>query len=61
MERIDREQLSEIILAAPAWARIGLTVRDERLREQAADTLAVTIIERLDHDPVDANQFVLPF
>lgn len=61
MERIGRDQLSDIILAAPAWARIGLTVRDERLRERAADTLAATIIERLGCDPVDMNQLTLPF
>lgn len=61
MERIEREQLSEIILAAPAWARIGLTVRDERLRERAADTLAAAIIERLERDPVNVNQLALPF
>lgn len=58
MERIDRDRLADILLNAPAWARVGLTVRDARMRERAADALAATIVERLtkpiavDHDPL---------
>lgn len=58
MERIDRARLADILLNAPAWARVGLTVRDARMRERAADALAATIVERLtmpmavDHDPL---------
>jgi hypothetical protein len=49
-----------VILAAPAWARIGLTVRDPRLRERAAETLARTILEELGDGPTqDANQLPL--
>lgn len=49
-----------VILASPAWARIGLTVRDPRLRERAAETLARTIFEELGDGPVwDANQLSL--
>ena len=49
-----------VILAAPAWARIGLTVRDPRLRERAAETLARTILEELGDAPTqDANQLSL--
>jgi len=51
MERIDPDHLSEIILSAPAWARIGITVRDTRLRERAADALAEEIIERIEQPP----------
>lgn len=46
MERIEPAQLAQIILAAPAWARVGLTVRDVRLRERAAEALAVDLIEQ---------------
>ena len=49
-------------LTAPAWVRLGLTVRDEGLRERAADALAATIIDRLD-EPLqvqDRNQLALP-
>lgn len=53
--------IAPVILAAPAWARIGITVRDPRLRARAAETLARTILEELDRDlPArDANQLSL--
>jgi hypothetical protein len=59
---MDRERLSLILQSAPTWARLGLTVRDARLRERAADALAATIIERLDEPTKveDRNQLVLP-
>jgi hypothetical protein len=61
MERIERQKLSAILLAAPGWARIGLTMPDERMRERAADTLAVTIIEKLEgSSPPDESQLSLP-
>jgi hypothetical protein len=50
-----------VILAAPAWARLGIAVRDPRLRARAAETLARTILEELDDDALvrDANQLSL--
>jgi hypothetical protein len=51
MEQIDSQQLKEAILTAPAWARIGITVRDPRMREKAATELANTIVERLTDYP----------
>lgn len=61
MERIERQALSAILLAAPGWARVGLTMPDERMRERAADTLAATIIEKLEGSPPpDVNQLSLP-
>ena len=58
---MDREALSDIILNSPAWARIGLTMPDARMRERAADTLAATIIERMSpSSEVDENQLSLP-
>jgi len=47
MDRIDLRALAAILIEAPAWAQIGLTMPDQRLRERAADCLAATIIERL--------------
>ena len=47
MERIDPQQLSDAILSAPAWARVGITMRDERMRLKAAAELAQSIVERL--------------
>ncbi|MBN8847440.1 DUF6771 family protein [Sphingomonas sp.] len=49
------------LLAAPGWARVGLTMPDLRLHEHAADTLATTIIEKLRGGGVpDINQLRLP-
>jgi hypothetical protein len=52
-----------VILAAPAWARVGITVRDPRLRARAAEALARTIFEELDDDTParDASQLSLGF
>jgi hypothetical protein len=59
---MERDQIADTILNAPAWARVGLTVRDERLRERAADAVAATIIARLAATPSveDRNQLTLP-
>jgi hypothetical protein len=46
MQRIDPQQLSDAILSAPAWARVGITMRDERMRVKAAAELAQSIVER---------------
>jgi hypothetical protein len=61
MERLSRTRIADILLNAPAWARVGLTMRDDRMRERAADTLAATIVERLDQPPAsDVDQLPLP-
>ncbi|WP_375404489.1 DUF6771 family protein [uncultured Sphingomonas sp.] len=54
--------ISAAINAAPAFARLGLSVRDARLRERATDALACAIAERLEQPPVahDADQMTLP-
>ncbi|MFC7537846.1 DUF6771 family protein [Sphingomonas sp. GCM10030256] len=59
---MDPERLSTILLNAPAWARLGLTVRDSRLRERAADALAATIVQKLGEPVhvVDRDQLALP-
>jgi hypothetical protein len=59
---MDLERLSKILMSAPAWARLGLTVSDPRLRERAADALAAIIAHRLDEPAVcaDRNQLALP-
>lgn len=55
--------ISAAIKSAPAFARLGLSVRDARLRERATDALAVAIAERLERpvEPRDENQMALPF
>lgn len=59
---MDRALLSSILLTAPAWARVGLTMRDAQMRERAADALAATIVARLEEPPAlpDRNQLCLP-
>jgi hypothetical protein len=44
MERVAPDQLAETILSAPAWARVGITAPDERMREEAALELARSIL-----------------
>ncbi len=61
MERLTLPFLSEVILNSPAWARVGLTLRDDRVRLRAADALAATIIQRVNEpDEIDGNQLVFP-
>ena len=61
MDRINPAVIAAALLAAPAWVRIGLTVRDERLRLRAADVLAATIAEQIaERAPVDPDQLILP-
>ena len=61
MEPADTRRVAEILINAPAWARVGLTSRDARLRERAADVLAATIVERIAPPPErDRNQLALP-
>jgi len=62
MERIDPRELCEIILTAPAWARVAITMPDEEMREKGATELALTICERLSDFPAiaDHNQLRLP-
>lgn len=57
MERIDTTRLRAAILHAPGWARVGITMPDERMRERAASALADAIIEELkDGDRFDPRQ-----
>lgn len=61
-QSVELERLSSILQGAPAWIRFGLTVRDDRLRERAADAMAATIIQRL-KEPAktgDRDQLPLP-
>jgi len=62
MERPSTSAIAASVLSAPAWALLGLTVRDPRLRERAADTLAARIAADLDGgaDADDPRQIALP-
>ena len=52
MERVAEAQLAETILSAPAWARVGITAPDDRIRVEAALELARSILgEEYRDDP----------
>lgn len=59
---LEPRTVADILLAAPAWAQLGLTMPDQRLRERAAEELACVIVERVGHPLpiVDVDQFALP-
>ncbi|WP_404337804.1 DUF6771 family protein [Sphingomonas sp. MMS12-HWE2-04] len=51
MERVATSSaLTAAILAAPAWAHLGLAVRDPRLRQRAAREVAESVLDRLQND-----------
>ena len=49
------------IAESPGWVRVGLTFGNQRLREEALEALAVTVVERLENPPpaYDADQLPL--
>lgn len=61
MERIDPEQIADALLAAPGWARLGLTEPEEHLRRQSARELAMAVVGELCGPPpsVDPAQLAL--
>ena len=56
---MERESLIGIILNAPAWARVGLTVPNEGLRERAAGEMADVIIASVT-SPYEQHRDQLP-
>lgn len=54
--------ISEALLTAPGWARVGLTMPNARLRGDAASELARVVIEHLEghHDLVEDGQLAFP-
>lgn len=47
----DPSAIALTILTSPVWARHGLAVLDERMRERAADVLAARVIALLAGEP----------
>jgi len=62
MERVNLQPICTAIFDAPAWALIGVTMPDERMRVRAAHELATVIARRLNAgaDQVDPAQLRLP-
>jgi hypothetical protein len=60
--RLDETDVTDAILSAPGWARIGITMPDPAMRQRAACELARAILAGIGLDTTidDANQFELP-
>lgn len=56
------DAISTAILAAPGWARVGITMPNSRLREEAAVALARAIVDglRSGTDAGGEDQLALP-
>jgi hypothetical protein len=62
MEQSNTDALARAILAAPAWARVGITAPKMAIREAAAQELALLIgkaVQGLESAP-DPRQMPLP-
>ena len=47
MNRLDKNAIADALLAAPGWAKLGLTEPREHLRIDAAMELASAIVDQL--------------
>jgi hypothetical protein len=56
---LDTQDIANAIMDAPAFVRLGLAVRNERLRERSAIELARMIVERSE-PAIDTAQLPLP-
>lgn len=57
---MDPARVADALLAAPGWARIGITAPKEAIRQAAAQELAITITRLFADDATpDPNQLQL--
>ena len=61
MDRIDTARVAETLLAAPGWARVGITAPTSHIRVDAAYELARAIVEsaRAGAEPASPDQLGL--
>jgi len=50
MNRIERNEVADLILQAPGWVRLGIAAPASHLRWDAANELAQTILDRLNNE-----------
>ena len=50
MIRINESAIADALLAAPGWARVGLSAPTNRMREDAASELARVILGEIEPD-----------
>lgn len=62
MDHLSPATVSAAIMSAPAFARLGFSMRDPNTRERAVDALSVAIVEHLKHSHplIDPDQMPLP-
>lgn len=60
MDRIEPATLVPVILAAPAWAKLGITMPKDQLRHAAAVALAEAIVAGLERPWASDDQLTLP-
>ncbi len=62
MPSVSPESVSAAIRSAPAFAKLGLSMRDPRYRERAIEALSLAIVEELTQPALahDVNQMLLP-
>jgi hypothetical protein len=48
---LDSSIIAASILAAPGWARVGITMPKDHVRERAAEELALSILGSLEAPP----------
>lgn len=56
MTRFDIEDMASAILAAPGWARVGITAPARHIRDDAAQELARSVAEALMHSQQGTEQ-----
>lgn len=59
---MEQDRIEAAIIAAPAWAKIGLTMPSEKMRDRSAKELAACIMDSINpsEPDVDRNQLALP-
>ena len=59
---MEQNRIAEALSGAPAWAKDGLTMPSEKMRERAALEIANCIVDVLERPPVvaDRDQLALP-
>ena len=62
MTQLSPHAVAQAIRSAPAFARLGLSMRSADMRERAADALALAIVEGLERPLIehDDAQIALP-
>ncbi|RVU04042.1 hypothetical protein EOE18_12730 [Novosphingobium umbonatum] len=56
MKRIDPTQIAKAILAAPGWARVGITAPSPVMRDDAADEMARVILNHIEQPPMETDE-----